>query len=89
MQIKRRFIAGAVCPRCALMDRIVMVWEAQDTAEPLENATQYRECVSCGFKEKLVSDESTRELETRVSREKKPEPTVQVIKFYPNPNKSK
>ena len=41
--LKRRFIAGAVCPRCAGMDKIVM-YDADD-------GTRYRECVSCGFRE--------------------------------------
>ena len=37
---RRRFIAGAVCPRCARMDKIVVDLE-----------TEQRECVSCGFSE--------------------------------------
>lgn len=35
---RRRFIAGAVCPRCALMDKIVVDLD-----------TDQRICVSCGF----------------------------------------
>lgn len=37
---RRRFIAGAVCPRCALMDKIVVDLD-----------TDHRLCVSCGFSE--------------------------------------
>jgi len=54
---KRRFIAGAVCPRCAAMDRMVVDME-----------TQRRECVACGFSEERPGDPLQRELPTRVSR---------------------
>lgn len=37
---RRRFIAGAVCPRCALSDKIVVDLD-----------TDQRQCVSCGFSE--------------------------------------
>ena len=37
---RRRFIAGAVCPRCSLMDKIVVNLD-----------TDQRECVACGFSE--------------------------------------
>jgi hypothetical protein len=37
---RRRFIAGAVCPRCARMDKIVVNLD-----------TDQRECVACGFSE--------------------------------------
>ena len=36
----RRFIAGAVCPRCAQVDKIVV-----------DRDTDQRQCVSCGFSE--------------------------------------
>ena len=42
---RRRFIAGAVCPRCAEMDRVVVDLD-----------TDQRECVSCGFSEARPSD---------------------------------
>jgi uncharacterized metal-binding protein (TIGR02443 family) len=62
---RRRFIAGAVCPRCALMDKIVVDLD-----------TDQRECVACGFKESRPADKAVtaqaesadRELQTRVSR---------------------
>lgn len=58
---RRRFIAGAVCPRCGAMDRIVVDLE-----------TDRRECVSCGFSEERPSGEqlagAAREPATRVTR---------------------
>lgn len=60
---RRRFIAGAVCPRCALMDKMVVDLD-----------TDQRECVSCGFSEArpgLPGEDAARkpaELLTRVSR---------------------
>ena len=67
---RRRFIAGAVCPRCAQMDKIVVNLD-----------TDKRECVACGFSEARPGDRPdasaapgvqgesiARELPTRVSR---------------------
>jgi uncharacterized metal-binding protein (TIGR02443 family) len=60
---RRRFIAGAVCPRCALMDKIVVDLD-----------TDQRICVSCGFAEDRPglpaksATPATTELPTRVSR---------------------
>ncbi len=68
---RRRFIAGAVCPRCALMDKMVVDLD-----------TDQRLCVSCGFSEARPGVADTlpagtavqqppgqpRELPTRVSR---------------------
>ncbi|MCV6604316.1 MAG: YheV family putative metal-binding protein [Porticoccaceae bacterium] len=54
-----RFIAGAVCPRCREMDKIVAYKEGDDN---------FRECVSCGFKEQLRLQAPARELDTRVNR---------------------
>ena len=42
MNIRRRFIAGAKCPKCEAMDRIVML--TQDDAEWIE-------CIECGYSE--------------------------------------
>ena len=67
--IRRRFIAGAVCPRCALMDKIVVNLD-----------TDQRECVACGFSEErpgpgvvtidpaAVATAVSKEVPTRVSR---------------------
>ena len=56
-QIKR-FIAGAVCPRCEQMDKLV-IYQKQ--------AKDYRECVNCGFKDELRFKQHPRELATRVN----------------------
>ncbi len=54
----RRFIAGAVCPRCGKMDKIVV-----------DTQSQQRECIACGFSEGRPGDNApTTELQTRVSR---------------------
>ncbi len=42
---KRRFIAGAVCPSCAEMDKIV-AWH--------EGGVLHRECVRCGFRDRMA-----------------------------------
>ena len=55
---RRRFIAGAVCPRCAAMDKIVVDLDGD-----------LRECVACGFNEARPGDGAgPGELPTRVSR---------------------
>ncbi len=54
---RRRFIAGAVCPRCGTMDRIIVDMD-----------TQTRECVACDFVEARPGDSAVQELPTRVSR---------------------
>jgi uncharacterized protein len=53
---RRRFIAGAVCPRCSAMDKIIVDLD-----------TDQRECVACGFSE-ARPEVNTKELPTRVSR---------------------
>jgi uncharacterized metal-binding protein (TIGR02443 family) len=57
---RRRFIAGAVCPRCGAQDKIVVDLD-----------TDRRECVSCGFSEERPSQGAgmpPRELPSRVTR---------------------
>ena len=55
-QGRRRFIAGAVCPRCGLMDKIVV-----------DSESDLRECVSCGFQDARPQQKPT-DLSTRVTR---------------------
>lgn len=89
--LKRRFIAGAVCPRCKAMDTVIMYRvEGRD----------YRECVSCDFEEgadfsiqgKSSQGESTQgksaqpeELPTRVNQNAAQDglanPDIQVVKI--------
>jgi uncharacterized metal-binding protein (TIGR02443 family) len=56
---RRRFIAGAVCPRCGEMDKLV-----------IDLDTDRRECVACGFSEERPVDNRKQpgEIPTRVSR---------------------
>lgn len=72
----RRFVAGAVCPRCAKMDKLVVF---------NEDGKDYRACVNCDFKEEMYFKPHARELETRVNipAEEKQE-QVQVIKILPS-----
>ncbi|NRB37375.1 MAG: YheV family putative metal-binding protein [Pseudomonadales bacterium] len=60
--MKRRFIAGAICPKCEKMDKIQMFDD--------ENHQRWRECVSCGFKELLVDqpNDTPQEVNTRVNQ---------------------
>ncbi|MBU2708637.1 YheV family putative metal-binding protein [Zooshikella marina] len=80
--IKKRFIAGAVCPRCAEMDRIV-VFE--------QEGQQRRECVACGYSDILIIKPDQVEIPTRVTPEDKKKEDVppQPIKFFPNPRLKK
>ncbi|MCP3906531.1 MAG: YheV family putative metal-binding protein [Oceanicoccus sp.] len=47
-KIIKRFIAGAVCPRCAEMDKLVMYNDS--------NGQQIRECVRCGYSDIMTDD---------------------------------
>lgn len=58
--MQRRFIAGAVCPRCAQMDKIVMFDN--------EAGQRVRECVSCGYTDALDEEGRPTELPTRVNQ---------------------
>ena len=70
---KKRFIAGAVCPSCGEMDRLVMYTLEQST---------YRECVNCGFKEAQRFAFEQAELSTRVNHEDdKRKQETQVLTF--------
>ncbi|MDX2349385.1 MAG: YheV family putative zinc ribbon protein [Porticoccus sp.] len=55
---QKRFIAGAVCPRCSEMDKLTVF---------IEDGKDFRECVSCGFKEQMFLQSAPKELETRVN----------------------
>ena len=72
---KRRFVAGAVCPRCSEMDKLVVYNDA---------GQDYRECVACGYKEEMHFKQVQRELETRVNQtEEDKKEAVQVVKILP------
>jgi len=73
--VKKRFIAGAICPKCSELDKI-MVYN--------KDGQDYRECISCGFSDEMNFKSQAKELETRVNKtatEKKAE--VQVLQFPP------
>lgn len=71
---KRRFMAGAVCPRCSSMDSIVVFnLDGKD----------FRECVNCDFKEEMRLNIATSELETRVNHSDEQQDDVQVITILP------
>lgn len=72
---KKRFVAGAVCPRCSEMDKIV-VYSSE--------GKDFRECVSCGYKDEMHFQKHVRELDTRVNQsEEKVASEVQVLQFPP------
>ncbi len=75
-KITKRFIAGAVCPRCAQMDKLVMY---------KQDGKDFRECVSCDFKDEMRFTSNRQELQTRVntSDDVKREQT-QVLTLEPN-----
>ena len=55
---KKRFIAGAVCPKCAAMDT-VFTYKL--------NEQDWRACVNCDFNEAMYFAPQVQELETRVN----------------------
>ena len=66
-------MAGAVCPRCSTMETIVVFnLDGKD----------FRECVSCDFKEEMRLNIATSELETRVNHSEE-QADVQVITILP------
>ncbi|WP_129140982.1 YheV family putative zinc ribbon protein [Modicisalibacter coralii] len=75
MAVQKRFIAGAICPRCAAMDR-VRTWE--------QNGIRYRDCVACDFFEQLpIEEQDAPELSTRVNqpREEEHDNSVQPVRI--------
>ena len=49
---KKRFIAGAVCPECQIVDRIVVetgIQELAQSAADEQPEVSRRRCVACGF----------------------------------------
>jgi uncharacterized metal-binding protein (TIGR02443 family) len=55
---QKRFIAGVTCPKCSKMDKLKAY---------SEDGVDYRECVSCGFRDEMRVFSEPRELETRVN----------------------
>ena len=66
--MKKRFIAGIVCPKCGATDSVRL-----HIAEAGEEDHQVRDCVECGYKESLAQHLASRqELPTRVNQGEKP-----------------
>ena len=78
--VKRRFIAGAVCPRCGEMDKIVN-YRLGDK--------NYRECVACGFKDEIRLQTEPRELDTRVNQTANREVEETAVKILLPPSDKK
>lgn len=81
--VKRRFIAGAVCPRCSEMDKIVNYKLGEKN---------YRECVACGFKDEIRLQSSPREINTRVNQtddREVEETAVKILSPGPAPSNKK
>ena len=55
----RRFIAGALCPGCGAMDKLVLF---------VGSGEQRRECVSCGYRDSLADAPAPSEPSTRVNQ---------------------
>jgi len=79
MTVTKRFIAGAVCPRCGEMDRLLSYSDESGT---------FKECVACDFSEKQLVQVEQDELETRVnSMPLNSDDEVQVVHFVNEPKK--
>ncbi|BBB28009.1 YheV family putative zinc ribbon protein [Neptunomonas japonica] len=90
MSVIKRFVAGAVCPRCGEMDTIRVY---------RNEIREYRECVKCDYVDGQNLDGSPEEaeLETRVNKQQPkqaepkpdPNPAAQPLMFVPNPGQKK
>ncbi|GAA0343474.1 YheV family putative zinc ribbon protein [Bowmanella denitrificans] len=47
-KIRKRFIAGATCPKCQAMDTLMLY---------MQNNIEHVECVSCGHKQSQPQDQ--------------------------------
>ncbi len=70
MSATRRFIAGAICPKCKAMDKIVLHKHGDQ---------QQRECIACGFKDDLQDLGAAPELATRVTPQNNTADEVQSV----------
>lgn len=68
-KIIKRFVAGAVCPRCAEMDKLVMFRNEKDQ--------QVRECVRCGYSDAMNENGQQEEITTRVNQSRPGEQPLQ------------
>lgn len=75
----RRFIAGAVCPECRAMDRLVI---------EREGGVQRRRCVACGYVDELPSGVPM-EPSTRLTRRPGDPAEVTPVRLIDPPRKPK
>ncbi len=83
MSVIKRFVAGAVCPRCGEMDTIRVY---------RNEIREYRECVKCDYIDGQNLDgspEEVAEIVTRVNQQKEDTPDTQPLLFVPNPGQKK
>jgi len=76
---KKRFIAGAICPKCKAMDRL--------TVQKIDDS-EVRECIACGFKDEMRFKPAVSEPETRVNiSEAQKEAQTQVVRIFNSDSK--
>jgi uncharacterized metal-binding protein (TIGR02443 family) len=84
MTLRKRFIAGAVCPRCSALDRIVVL------EDPTGEIPPRRACVACDFEEAMAPTGPAAPVLGKHDRPRTPEKTTaQPLKFFPSPGKGK
>lgn len=66
--LKKRFIAGATCPKCGELDKIFTYLDEQQE--------QWRACASCDFTESFKKSSAAEELPTRVNQHRLGEPRL-------------
>lgn len=71
MTTPKRFVAGAVCPKCGEMDRL-RLWR--------DEIHENRECISCDYTDIMRLDGASEpaEIATRVNQEKE-DPNLQTV----------
>lgn len=77
---RKRFVAGAVCPRCGVQDRI-RSWET--------DGRQCRDCVECGFEDSLAAVSLDAVVPGRLDQPR-PQPASEArpLLFHPRPRRS-
>lgn len=72
----KRFLAGAICPRCEATDTI-MVYSREER--------DFRECAECGFLDEMHFTPQAKDVDTRVSDTTANKTEEQVVKIMPSP----
>jgi uncharacterized metal-binding protein (TIGR02443 family) len=72
----KRFLAGAICPRCEATDTIMVYSREQ---------RDFRECAECGFLDEMHFAPQAQEVDTRVSESSPPKDEEQVVKIIAFP----